>query len=204
MFDRPDAFPLKNPAVRAPETDSAERVPTDVMFGWAFPVTATARVEVATAPTIFAACKDERACPDPTMRPETRREVSVPTDVMFGCALPDTATVNGTEPTRVDARTPYIPNPSPTNVPAERVPATVSDVSEPTDVMFGWDACVTTVAVTALATLPWMFEAWIFDRPEPSPRKVLPIKICPETVPVISTSPPTLRFDRVPRDVMFD
>ena len=154
MLEIPDAFPLKNPADRAPETDSAVRVPTDVMFGWELPVTATAKFDDATVPTMFAACKDERACPDPVMIPDTRSEVSVPTDVIFGCALPDTEIVSGTEPIRVDARTPVIPNPSPTYVPAESVPVTDSDVSVPTEVMFGWDACVTTVAVTALWTDP--------------------------------------------------
>jgi hypothetical protein len=54
--------------------------------------------------------------------------------------------------------------PEPENTRADAVPDTLRPVKVPTDVMFGWEACVTTRAVVALATVPTMLEAWILDR----------------------------------------
>jgi hypothetical protein len=80
----------------SPETSSALRVPTDVMFGWAFPVTATA---VPTVPATFDAFRFEIADPlEAVIKPATVRALRIPTEVMFGWAFPVTVPAVPTVP----------------------------------------------------------------------------------------------------------
>ena len=60
------------------ETVRDVRVPTDVMFGWAAPLTAVATPEVETEPTILDAFNAERPAPFPVNAVPTKASVSVP------------------------------------------------------------------------------------------------------------------------------
>jgi hypothetical protein len=79
-----------------------ERIPTDVIFGCAFPDTATAMFEEAMVPTMFEACREESACPVPVISPETARDERVPTDVILGWSAAETDNAKGTAPTTFD------------------------------------------------------------------------------------------------------
>ena len=190
-FERPDAFPVRSPPNSTPDTFRPLKVPSEVIFVCAFPVTAEARVEKGMVPTMFADWMFERACPDPTMSPETASDVSVPTEVMFVCAAPETDDAKGTDPT-IEAPGMFVsPTPSPEIVPPMRDPVTDREDRVPTEVMLGWAFPVTAPAVVAKATVPTMFETERFERAEPSPANE----------PAV-TSPETAREDRVPTEVM--
>ena len=86
-LDRPEAFPVRRPACKTPDTVRELRVPTDVILVWAGLVTTPA---VGTVET-FAPFTLDRPEAFPTNKPacetpETVREVKVPTDVMLGWA----------------------------------------------------------------------------------------------------------------------
>jgi hypothetical protein len=91
------------------------------MLGWAFPVTATARLALATAPTKFDEFMFEIAKPFPLKKPaddtpETVNELKMPSDVMFDWEFPDTvvATMDcATAPEIFDGFMFVIPCPSP-------------------------------------------------------------------------------------------
>lgn len=69
--------------------------------------------------------------------PETPRDVSVPTEVMFDCAGAVTTAARGTMPVTLAPVKAESPTPFPANEPEEVEPVTVSDTRFPTDVMFG-------------------------------------------------------------------
>jgi hypothetical protein len=102
-------------------TLSTKRLPKLVMLGCALPVTATARLALATAPTKFDEFMFEIAKPFPLNKPaddtpETVNELKVPSDVMFGWEFPDTvvATMDcATAPEIFDGFMFVIPCPSP-------------------------------------------------------------------------------------------
>ena len=120
--------------------------------------------------------------------PVTDRDVSVPTDVMLGCA----ASMSGSWPTMFEAGMFVSPEPDPEKVPEVVVPVTARDVSVPTEVMFD---CAGTVTTAASGTVPVTFAPESAERPAP-----LPIK-----TPVADvTFPVTVRVVSVPREVMFD
>ena len=191
-FERPDAFPVKSPPNSTPDTFRPLKVPSEVIFVCAFPVTADARVEKGMVPTMFADWMFERACPDPTMSPETARDVSVPTEVMFVCAAVETDDAKETAPTIAAPGMFVSPTPSPEIVPPMRDPVTDRDDRVPTEVMLGWAFPVTAPAVVAKATVPTMFETERFERAEPSPAKDPAVTI-----------PETAKEVRVPTEVMF-
>ena len=190
-FERPDAFPVKSPPNSTPDTFRPLKVPSEVIFVCAFPVTADARVEKGMVPTMFADWMFERACPDPTMRPETARDDSVPTEVMFVCAAAETDDAKGTDPTIAEPGMFVSPTPSPEIVPPMRDPVTDRAVRVPTEVMLGWAFPVTAPAVVAKATVPVMFETERFERAEPSPANDPAVTI-----------PETAKEVRVPTEVM--
>ena len=70
-----------------------------------------------------------------------------------------------------------------------KIPETVKDVSVPTLVMFGWDACETTSATSAFATFPVTLDPVMFASPEAFPVYKFEFKI-PDTVKDVSV--PTL------------
>ena len=148
--DNPDAGPVKLVAVTparlvAPDTASEVRVPCDVIAGCAAAETVRALVESGTVPVTFAPVSNESPVPTPTNEPEvvapvTPRETKVPTDVMFGCALPVTdVAVAEVEivPTIFAARIPESPAPLPKNEVELVIPPTVSPVKVPTEVIDG-------------------------------------------------------------------
>ena len=99
---------------------------------------------VPTVPMTFDAFKLEIADPfEMIASPWTLSPVRVPTDVMFGWAVFVTVWAVPTVPMTFDAFKLDRAYPFPVYAFAFRVPATDSDVSCPTDVMFGWAALVT-------------------------------------------------------------
>ena len=97
-------------------------------------------------------------------------EVTVPTDVMFGCALVVTvpavvdepavvayvafATVPVTFAPVIEAIAAPLPNRLAVTFAAETFPVTASEVNVPTEVMFGWALVVTVPAVVAEVAVP--------------------------------------------------
>ena len=96
------------------------------------------------------------------MSPETFSALRVPTEVMFGCAFPVTATAVPTVPATFDAFRFEIPDP----FEAVSNPATVRALRIPTEVMFGWAFPVT---VPAVPTVPRTFAPVRFERPDAFP-----------------------------------
>ena len=94
--------------------------------------------------------------------------------------------VKGTVPVKFDELMFEIPDP----FEATSNPCMFRPVKVPTEVMFGWAAWTTELAV---ATVPMMAFEWIPKRPWPSP----------EIVPAMR-DPMTLKVVRVPREVMLD
>jgi hypothetical protein len=122
------------------ETARFDKRPTDVMFGWAAPVTLWAN---GMTPTTFAPVMFERPEAFPTKRPafmmpETAREERVPTDVMFGCEEAVTERAVGT----VETFEPLMFE-SPEAFEAVSKPWTVREERVPTEVMLGCEAAVT-------------------------------------------------------------
>ena len=184
------SFALRTPAVVVPVTVSEVRVPTDVMFGWAFAVTVVAVPEVKTAPTTFAAFMADRpdagpeklvaVTPANKVAPETVRAVRVPWLVIAGCAAADTVralVASGTVPVTFAPVKAERPDAGPEKEvavsPAREVaPETVRDVRVPWLVMFGCAAAVTVPAVVALvarATVPVTFAPVSDVRAAPFP-----------------------------------
>ena len=119
--ERPVPTPTKDPLVVAPVTTRDVRVPTDVIAGCAAAETVRALVESGTVPVTFAPVSDDNPVPTPTKEPDvvapvTPRDVRVPTDVMFGCALPETLMAMfevAIAPEMLEAKMPYSPIPFP-------------------------------------------------------------------------------------------
>ena len=87
--ERPVPTPTKEPEVVAPVTPRDVRVPTDVMFGWAFPETLIETLEVAIAPEMLEAKMPYNPTPFPyrfvaLTKPPTVNPVKVPTEVIDG------------------------------------------------------------------------------------------------------------------------
>jgi hypothetical protein len=128
-----------------PDTLRDVRIPVLVIFGWAACDTTRATLAFATLPTIAVDDKFVRKRPSPvkyplSVVPETERLERVPTDVIFGCPLPDTTTAYGTAPMRFADGILESAEAFPVNKPPDKLPETVSPVRVPTLVMFGWDA----------------------------------------------------------------
>ena len=89
MFEIPEPFPESKFACKIPETVKEDKVPTEVMLGWAGFVTLEATLDAETFPTRFEEFRFEIAEPFPENKfvckiPETVRLVKVPTEVMLG------------------------------------------------------------------------------------------------------------------------
>ena len=229
-------------AVISPLTVKDVRVPTDVILGCALVVTVPAVVAVpalvayvalATVPVTFAPVIDEIAAPLPNklavtlaaeMFPVTANDVNVPTDVIFGCALPVTVTAVVADPALpavvayvafatvpvtfapvIDEMAAPLPNKLAVTLAALIFPVTARLDNVPTDVMFGCALVVTVpavvaepaeVAYVALATVPVTFAPVTELIPEPLPNK-LAVTFAAVTLPV------TAREVNVPTLVMF-
>jgi hypothetical protein len=90
-------------------------------------------------------------------KPSIVRPVRVPTDVMLGwvaCETTSATVALATFPVTLDPEM----FASPEALDAMSKPSIVRPVKVPTEVMLGWDACETTMATSAFATLPTRFE----------------------------------------------
>ena len=183
---------MRTPVVVVPDTVREVRVPTEVMFGWAFAVTVVAVPEVKTAPTTFAAFMADRpdagpeklvaVTPANDVAPETVRAVRVPWDVIAGCAAAVTVrelVESGTVPVTFAPVKAERPDAGPENEVAVRparevAPDTVKAVRVPCEVMFGCAGVVTVPAVVAFvarATVPVTLAPVSAEIAEPLPMK---------------------------------
>ena len=191
--DRPAPDPLKVPAVKVPKTSREVSVPTDVMLGCAPAVTLEATLADATLPTRFEELMfDKPEAFDAMSNPATVRALRTPTDVMFPCTgfvTLEATSAAATFPTRFEELRFEIPEP----FEATSNPLTVKPVRVPTEVMLSCAGFVTLEATLAAATFPTKFEELMLDKPDAFPVKRPPAK-----------TPETVRFTRVPSDVIFD
>ena len=133
-----------------------------------FPETTRATFALATFPVRFDALMFEIPNPFEAVKsPFTVRPVRVPTLVIFVWAAPETTRATfelATFPVRFDALIFERPYAFPVCAPAESVPLTVRLVRVPTLVIFG---CAAFVTVPAVAMVPTIFEALMFEIAEP-------------------------------------
>ena len=114
--------------------------------------------------------------------PDTLSEVRVPTDVMLGCeACETTVAKKACETVPVTFAPLILSIPDPSEIIAS--PLTLRLVRVPTEVMFGCEACETTVAKNARETVPVTFEPLIFDIPDPFEIIALPFTVRLVSVP---------------------
>ena len=193
--ESPVPTPTNEPEVVAPVTPRETKVPTDVMFGCALPVTAVAVAEVETVPTMFAARIPESPAPPPKNEvelviPPTVNPVSVPTEVMAGCAavvtVPavDALVADGTVPVTFAPVSDESPDPTPKKDPLVVAPDTPRDVSVPSELILGCAEDVTVPALDATDTVPVTLAPARLERPPPSPVKSVPTR-GPDRVPPV-------------------
>ena len=96
----------------------------------------------------------------------------MPTEVTLGWAGWETTRATFAEatlPTRFEEFRFERPDAFPEYRAACKMPPTVRPVKVPTEVTLGWAGWDTTRAMSAVATLPTRFEAFMFEIPEPFP-----------------------------------
>ena len=191
--DKAAPEPMKVAAVTLVKTSRELRVPTLVMFACAGFVTLEATLAAATFPTrLEELMLDKPDAFEAMSNPETVRALRTPTDVMFPCAGSVTLEATlaaATFPIRFEELRFEIPEP----FEATSNPLTVKPVRVPTEVMLTCAGFVTLEATLEAATFPTKFEELMLDKPDAFPVKRPPAK-----------TPETVRFTRVPSDVIFD
>ena len=201
------AEPLE--ATKRPLIVRPVKVPTDMIFGWEGFVTLEATLAAATFPTRFEEFRFEIAEPsEATKRPLIVRPVKVPTDVIFGwegfVTLEATLAAE-TLPTRFEEFRFERPEAFPTRRPPLKIPVTVRATMFAVVMTLMFEQSKLETAPFAALRKP-VFEVLVLRTLKkavlaPSPPVML--AVVNQALATLAV-PDTLRFTRVPREVIFD